>query len=179
MTEWTDLMVDVETTGTNPGVNGIIQLSAILFNLKEKKVGPCFDVCPSILPLRSWCMDTREFWMVKNRSVFETIVARQEDGQTAFLKFFHWVREHNPTHFWAKPLSFDWPFVASSMEQCGLPMPMHYRYARDMNSYMAGLNGCADHPIVEKEVPFPAGGSQHNALHDCGWQIDQLFYASR
>ena len=80
---------------------------------------------------------------------------------------------------WMKPTHFDWGFVASHMEQVGLIMPLHYRYARDLNSYMAGLTGKPDHVSVEKEVPFPAGGKEHDALYDTAWQVDQLFFATR
>lgn len=179
---WTDCMVDTETTGVDPDRNAIIQLSGIKFNLAERKVGPMFDRCPSRLPKRMWSDDTREFWLSKNRPVYDSIIARSEPGLAVFTDFFRWVGQDaapEGLRFWAKPVTFDWGFVASHMEQCDLPMPFHYRYARDMNSFMAGLNGNADHPSVENEVPFPEGGSLHNALHDAAWQIDQLFYAMR
>ena len=181
-TLWTDVMIDVETTGLNPHLNGIIQISAIKFNLEERKVGPMFDKCPSLLPFRQWDQGTRSFWMEKNRDVYADIVARVEDGPTVYRDFFQWFRrdpqpEDTGIRAWMKPTHFDWGFVASHMQQVDLPMPVHYRYARDLNSFMAGLTGKPDHVSVEQEVPFPKGGKEHNALHDCAWQIDQLFHA--
>lgn len=96
-----------------------------------------------------------------------------------FEDFINWVDVDAPEggyRFWAKPLTFDWPIVASHLEQLGLPMPFHYRIARDMNSYIAGMHGDAKHPDAESEVVF--NGKPHNALHDCGYQIDVLFHAA-
>lgn len=179
--EWTDVMVDVETTGLNSHINGIIQLSAIKFNLESRKIGPVFDRMPMLLPFRQWDEDTRNFWQVKNRNVYMEIVGRQEPGPQVFLDFYEWVRSHpqpeNGIRTWMKPTHFDWGFLASHMQQVDRPMPLHYRYARDLNSFMAGLTGKPDHVSVEKEVPFPEGGKEHNALHDNVWQIEQLFHA--
>ncbi|MGN6819315.1 MAG: 3'-5' exoribonuclease domain-containing protein, partial [Sphingomonas sp.] len=78
---------------------------------------------------------------------------------------------------WAKPLSFDWPFVASHFEQLGGRMPFHYRIARDLNSFIAGLRGIPEHTSMEEIVPN--NGDKHNALHDCAFQIDCLMHAKR
>ena len=179
MLRMTDVMVDTETTGLNPQTSAIIQLSAIKFNFKERAIGQMFDRAPAMLPMRSWHEGTREFWMVKNRATYDELIIRQEEARPVFLDFFNWIGKDEPEggyRFWAKPTSFDWPIVASHMEQLGLPMPMHYRIARDMNSFIAGLRGEPDHYSFEEEVPF--NGTPHNALHDCAWQLDVLFHAA-
>lgn len=176
MTQMTDIMVDVETTGLNPQTSSIIQLSAIKFNFVERKIGSIFDRCPVPLPFRNWNDSTREFWLVKNRKVYEQIILRQEEARPVFLDFVNWVDTDAPEgghRFWAKPLSFDWGFVASHLEQLGLPMPFHYRIARDMNSFAAGMAGDPEHPDLESGIEFK--GDEHNGLHDCAFQIDCLF----
>lgn len=179
--EWTDIMVDVETTGLNSHINGIIQLSAIKFNLEKRKIGPVFDRMPMLLSFRQWDEDTRNFWQVKNRQVYLEIVKRQEPGEKVYRDFYSWIGVHpqpeTGIRTWMKPTHFDFPMVSSHMQQVGLPMPLHYRYARDLNSYMAGLSGSPQHVSVENEVPFPEGGLPHNALYDNIWQIEQLFHA--
>jgi len=175
--DMTDIMVDLETMGTSPSDTGIIQLSAIKFNYETGEIGDCFDRCPMPLPRRRWDDATRDFWLGKNRKVYEGIVTRAEPGVQVFNDFDQWVLEGRNAEyrFWSKPLSFDWPFLASHYEQLGRTMPFHYRYARDMNSFIAALHGSAEHVSYEDIVPFE--GDKHNALHDCAWQIDCLLHA--
>jgi hypothetical protein len=170
-------MVDVETMGLNPHTSGLIQLSAIKFNLATREIGEVFDRCPAPLPFRSWNDGTRSFWLEQNRSVYDQIMLRTEDGPKVFFDFVDWVGKDNQNgelRFWAKPLSFDWGFVASHLEQLSLPMPFYYRIARDLNSFAAGVMGNAEHPDLESLVEF--NGDQHNALNDCAFQIDCLFH---
>lgn len=108
------------------------------------------------------------------------IVARQEEPVPVFADFFAFAAApqlSNGLRFWAKPLQFDWTFVDQHFQQMGKPMPFHYRYARDMNSFISGLRANPEHQGMEAVVPFT--GEPHNALHDAANQIDQLFAAKR
>jgi hypothetical protein len=174
--EMTDLMVDIETMGTSPR-DGMIQLSAIEFNYETGELGDMFDRCMTPLPFRGWNDGTRDFWLGKNRAVYDSIVARQEPGEQVLRDFFDW-RRNKEARFWSKPLTFDWPFLADHLDQLGLPMPFHYRYARDLNSFMAGLSGSVEHPSYAEEA-IENGGIKHNGLHDCAYQIDLLMHAKK
>lgn len=178
MADMTDIMVDVETTHTNPHLGAILQLSAIKFNYETGEVGDHFDRCPMWLPLRGWSEGTREFWS-KHWNVYEKIVARSEPAEPVFHDFVDFAHEGAPDNgfrFWSKPLSFDWPFVNSHLEQLGLRMPFSFRIARDMNSFMAGMSGNAQHPeYASQNIEFK--GEVHNALHDTAFQIDVLLKA--
>lgn len=178
MGEMTDMMVDVETTDTNPSCGAIIQLSAVKFNYDTGEVGSVFDRCPMPLPFRRWNDSTRDFWMGQNREVYLQLVARAEPAMQVFLDFTAFALAGAPQggyRFWAKPISFDWSFVASHYEQFDAPMPFHFRHARDLNTWMAALRGNPQHPNMEAVVPFH--GDRHNGLHDCAYQIDMLFAA--
>lgn len=178
MGEMTDMMVDVETTDTNPGLGGIFQLSAVKFNYNTGEIGGLFDRCPMLLPKRRWSDDTREWWMGQKRDVYNGIIARAEPAVPVFADFGRFALDGAPRggfRFWSKPLSFDWPFVADHFAQLDQPMPFHFRIARDLNTWMAALRGRPDHPDMEAIVPFH--GDRHNGLHDCAYQIDMLFAA--
>lgn len=180
MAEMTDIMVDVETTDTNAAEGGIIQLAAIKFNYQTGEIGQAFDRCPTLMPFRRWSDGTRDFWFGKNRKVLNTIVARQEPYQQVFSDFFKFAAApevEGGLRFWAKPVQFDWSFIASHFEQLDLPMPFHYRYARDMNSFISGLRGDPQHFEMASIIPFE--GSAHNALHDTAYQLDCLFAAKK
>src|SRR3546814_6209631 len=115
----TDIMVDLETTGTKPAYSGILQLAAVKFNLEEQQIGETFDRCPSLLPNRFWDEGTREFWGTMP-AIYGSFVARQEDAEEVFIDFSKWVTKDAPSsgyRFWAKPTTFDWTMLASHFEQ--------------------------------------------------------------
>ena len=177
---FTDIMVDIETTGTLPEYNGIIQLAAVKFNLDTREVSPnIFDRALSLAPNRFWDEGTRQFWQ-KHPGVYRGLMERAELPHKVLSDFYNWVLLDQPDieggyRFWAKPVSFDWPFLASYMRQHGMEMPFHYRYACDMNSYIRGLRSNPEHYKLEDEIPFE--GEEHNAKWDCFHQIQVLFAA--
>jgi DNA polymerase III epsilon subunit-like protein len=177
---FTDIMVDLETTGTNPAYNQILQLAAVKFNLETREVGTdLFDRALLPAPNRFWQEDTRDFWS-KLPTVYSSIVQRAEDPKEVLVDFYDWVAKDQPDieggyRFWAKPITFDWNFVASYYAQYGLPLPFHYRYARDVNSYAAGLRGAPAHVSLDNIVS-DFTGVEHNAKWDCLYQIEVLFH---
>jgi hypothetical protein len=175
-------MVDIETTGTNYWRNGIIQISAVKFDYGTQQVSPeFFDRCLRLHPGREWDAGTRQWW-TKQGTVLQQIEARAEDPYTVVHDFYHWLLKDWPTErpeglqFWSKPTSFDHPFLTSYLEMFGFQMPCHYRFARDLNSFMAGLSGKPGHPEIPVEPAFV--GDSHNALYDVIHQIQMLFAMS-
>lgn len=174
-----DVMVDIETTGTNFERNAIIQIAAVKFDYETGQVcHDTFDRCLHIHPGRDWDFETRAWW-VKQGSVLQEIQARGEDPYTVCRSFYEWLLTDWPAdrpeglQFWSKPSHFDHPFISNYFKMFGLDMPCHYRFARDLNSFMAGLSGRTTHP--EFVVAFE--GAEHNALYDCFHQIKLLFAA--
>lgn len=178
MAEMTDIMVDIETTGTSPGFSGILQIAAVKFNLETGDVDPVvFDRCPVMLPNRFWSDSTRDFWN-KFPRILEGLLMRQEDAYQVFQDFGLFASGHSaPLRFWSKPLSFDWPMIASHYEQLGLMMPFHYRTARDLNTYIACCSDRGADHIDMKHIEDAHQGPLHNALSDCVLQIKMAFEA--
>ena len=178
----THIMIDCETTGVTPDLAGVIQLAGIKFNPDTLEVGASFEGCPMILPRRRWDDGTRKFWMQDNRAVLETIIARQQPARGVFQAFADFCCADAPFGgfvFVAKPVKFDWPMIESNMLDLDIPFPFSHGKYLDMHSWISGLRGQAAKTTIEDEVPFPAGGDKHNALHDCAWQIDCMFHAKR
>lgn len=176
--DYPDIMIDVETTGTRPEHSAVIQIAAVRFNLQEGTVdaSDMFDRCLAVAPNRYWDEDTRQWWQGKNLKVYHQICARMEDPTIVMRAFRDWSvakKVDEPLRFWAKPTSFDYALMQSYFRQFDLHNPYHFRYARDMNSYMAGLAGRPEHRQLDVEF----AGSQHNALHDVLHQIKTLFAA--
>lgn len=181
MSLMTDMMVDIETMGTNPHTAGIFQISAIKFNYETEELGDMFDRYPTPLPFRGWSDSTREFWLGgQNRPVYEQLVARAEPSLPVYQDFVKFATDDAPSggyRFWSKPTTFDFMFIADALESLGMAMPFDFRLARDLNSFAAGLKGNPDKPRLEDDVEF--NGDKHNGLHDCAFQIDCLFHVKR
>jgi hypothetical protein len=175
----TDVMLDIETTGTDAGNNAIIQIGAVKFNFDTEAIGGVFDRCLAIAPRRYWDEGTRTWWRGQNQGVFNDIIARMEEPEPVLRDLIAWANEGAAPlglRMWAKPISFDFGFVQSYMNQYGLPMPFHYRHARDLNTFIAAQAGGADHYEME-HIEYPTGA--HNAVVDCVDQLKRLFAAKR
>jgi 3' exoribonuclease, RNase T-like len=182
ITRYPDLMVDIESTGSpdDMGVDtiGCIQIGAVKFNADTQEVGPFFKRSLTLAPNRHWGEGTRQFWMGPNKPVFDKIVAQMEDPQQVIRDFFAFgtapdVAEGG-ARFWAKPTTFDYSIIHSYMRQYNLPIPWHFRQARDLNTYMAALAGSARHQPMDHIEPV---GTAHDALDDCFYQLKMLFAA--
>jgi hypothetical protein len=173
---FTDIMVDIETGGTDPSHSPILQIAAVKFDLATKQVDATsmFDRCLRIPEGRFWDESTRAWWANQNQAVFQDIVSRAEDPKTVLIAFADWVGYQNPkpVKLWAKPISFEWAFIQGYFRQFEVPNPFHYRYGRDLNTYLEG-KGVEDPFKFAKTIPFD--GDAHNALHDVLNQIKVLF----
>jgi len=172
-----DYMIDVETTGTNPQDNAIIQIAAVRFNRHTKEIDHrMFDRALHVPVGRYWSEDTRDWWMGKP-DVLRGILSRAEPADIVIKAFWDWVAEGSsicPRVFWAKPTTFDYQFIASYFRQFGLMQPFHYREAVDLNSYLLGKGHENRFQYWKTIEPV---GDAHNALHDCLYQIRAVFNA--
>ena len=173
--QFTDIMVDLETTGTDPSHSAVIEIGAVLFNYDTGEFGPTFNRCPDLLPMRFWDEGTREWWLNDKADLLASIYDRMEPAALVWNDFADFVGPYyGDLRFWAKPTSFDFPLVASHFRQLGIEMPFHYRLARDLNSFIAGLKGAANHPPM---AHVPQVGTSHSALDDCWYQLSVLLHA--
>lgn len=176
--KYTDVMIDLETTGTMPDRTAIIQISAVKFNLETREVDPnFFDRCLSIPPHRFWDQSTAAWWAKQKPSTLRDILARQEDPRIVITDFAKWAYQTPKLRFWSKPTTFDFMFLSSYFNDEGLANPFHYsmsnqvNYSNDLNSFLTGLH----YPNKVPEIAWTAGGSAHNALDDTLNQLKWLF----
>jgi DNA polymerase III alpha subunit (gram-positive type) len=171
-----DVMVDLETTGTSPDYAGILQLSAVKFNLEKREIGEQFDRCLLLPNSRFWQEDTRHWWGTQKVEVLSEILKRAEDPRTVMQAFADWCgySHYEPLRFWSKPISFDWPFLQSYLKMFEIANPFHYRNAMDLNTFMRGVT---NRSWVTPEVEYEFVGDAHNAIMDSINQIGVLFAA--
>lgn len=173
-----DYMIDIETTGLNPGRHAMIQLSAVPFNLETQEVADTFfDSYLSIPEWRHFHTETLQWWMSKNRNVYEHICANQGSIVKALHDFASFVQTYTidgvRPNFWMKR-PFDWMFVESYYRDFEIKCPFHYQNVIEMTSYLKGTVLSDTTPVVEGLVKE---GVAHNAYWDCKNQINLLFGA--
>jgi DNA polymerase III alpha subunit (gram-positive type) len=169
----TDVMVDIETTGTDPYHSAMIQLAAIQFNYETGDIGPTFNRCLSMPANRYWDESTRQWWGQQKPGILQGILSKAEEPQPVVEAFHRYIIEAGRLRFWSRG-SFDWWFIQSYMSQYNLPMPFAFNKAMDLRAFQAGLFGKPDEPDMSW-LTHP--GDAHNALYDCVVQLKRLFSA--
>jgi DNA polymerase III alpha subunit (gram-positive type) len=167
-------MVDIETTGTNASHNAVIQLAGVAFDLDNQKIHTesMFDQCLGIPPNRFWAEDTRDWWASQPEHILGGIWSRMRDPAQVMREFNQWVLEtaegETPV-LWAKPISFEWPFLEQYYQTFGIAIPFGYWEANDLNSWCRarGL------PTLSRDIEVQ--GDAHNALSDVLHQLEVLF----
>lgn len=173
--DYPDVMVDLETTGTDFGHCAIIQISAVRFNLREKLVAPdFFDRCLMIPQDRFWQEGGREFW-IKRKELYGKIQSRMEDPLAVLRAFSEWVGGDGKNRvLWAKPSHFESPFLQNYFTRFDVRNPFFYRTTTDLNSFFRGLYYPDPVPDFERTLEFV--GELHNGLHDTLHQLKVLFH---
>ena len=171
---WTDIMVDLETTGTDSRTAAIIQLSAVMFNLETGEIGPQFDECLTVSPesRRYWDQKTYMWWTsnVNRKAILEEISSRGRDPYDVIVDFLKWNGDNGaPKHFWSKPSHFDYNLLDSYFRDYHFNNPFIYWKARDMRSYLLGLY--FPDPLPDLRLQ---SDDAHNALADTLFQVKEL-----
>lgn len=166
-----DVMTDLETTGTDPSHAAIIQIAAVRFDYDTGQIGDAFCASLHVPPTRFWDESTRAWWM-KQGETYDRIVSQAVDPEYVFKAFRDWCiagATLQSQRLWAKPISFEWPFLQSYARQYNVELPFHYRNAVDLNSFTRGLSRqISDEPFG---YDLPMEGDAHNALDDVFHQI--------
>lgn len=171
---YTDVQVDIETTGTRPDRSAIIQIGAVKFNMNDRTVSPqIFNRSLSIPSWRSWDEDTREWWS-RMPDVFSSIMKKAENPAIVMRDFADWsIQPGQPLRFWAKPTTFDFMFITSYLKDFNQPVPFDFREANDLNTFLRGIYH--PNPIDRSDEPKMTG-TAHDAIHDALFQTKLLFH---
>lgn len=193
MTVFRNVMVDLETTGMDARSAGILSIAAIPFNINgvtiDTSKNAFYEVCnPFTLFNRRWDHRTLNWHMDTDTGLVdpETTdpIEKDQPVQHTLLNFTEFVANECVTSvkFWSRPAHFDYPIVASHLEQCEhneefrndsvyTPPMFHYRNVRDVATFCETMN-----PVFDpKGVPF--AGKKHNALDDVRYNISCMMNA--
>lgn len=175
-----DVMVDIETTGVQPDLTSMIQLSAVKFNLKQRKIDTSapFDQCMFPLPRRFWDEGTRNWWMKEDHYpvLTEKIMPKMRDPRTVLQEFTAWMGGA-PAHgvrMWSRG-RFDDQFISSHLRDCDMQQIFDYRAVTDLRSFEFALF----YPgAIPSEGDLGLGefqGARHDGIADCFHQLRRLF----
>lgn len=168
---FTDVMVDLETTGVSPDENAIIQIAAVRFNVKTLDVDgdDMFNRCLLMPTKRFWDESTRDWWL-QRRETLQSIMERQENPMNVMRDFCSWAVPKDGSYkyrFWSKPSHFDYMFLQSYAKQFQMGFPFDFREAQDMRSFIRGLYFPGD--VIDPGIAME--GVAHDALFDTLHQI--------
>ena len=172
MSKYTDVMIDLETFGTDSNAV-IVVIAGIKFNRAEptKPLGNMETFYVRIDP--ESCKkagltvneQTLNWWHSQPlNSRYEAVENPDRlPLKTALLKFSEWLRETPTTkRIWAKGTDFDCVILSNAYKAVNLPTPWKFWNVRDLRTLMdiAGV----------KNSDLPSG-DMHHALQDCHRQI--------
>lgn len=168
---YTDVMIDLESSGCDPNTGAIIEIGAVKFNLFECKIGESFKISLKMPGNRYWDEDTRKFWSAR-LPLFNEIVKDEVDTYEGFKQFIDWVNKDTISpRGWSKPLSFDLPFIASYCRQYEIINPFKHWEQRDVRSFMTGIYG-EKLPKLEMRDGLVEHDALADALNQTLWVVD-------
>lgn len=170
-----DVMIDIETTGTDPSHAAIIQIAAVKFDLQRHEVCPDFFCVSLTVPNNKfWEQGTLDFWG-RNREVYNSIMRNALPPKDVMESLSNWCLPVNNEyiHLWASPITFEYPMLQAYFQTFNVMNPFHYRRTYDMWSYICGLYNTTTPPKFD--IQFE--GKPHNAIDDVLHQLRVLFHA--
>ena len=179
-------MVDIETTGTKPDINHVVEISIVPFDLVPNSI----IVSPPEYHLkfklnhnqlhRTYNQQTMVWWGKQTKviadDVFSQFYNEEINNKNVLLQLAVFITQlsKGDTQFWAKPNSFDFMFMQSLFEDLGVIFPFRYWMAVDMAGFCAGLafkqQKVLDYTIYKPEVREKA----HDSMGDCYFQLDWI-----
>lgn len=178
MIKYTQLMVDLETLGTNTDCP-VISIGATWFCLETKTIGDTFyaifDVADQIdTRTRFADASTFKWWLSQGNSAKAVFKDNPLPTKVVLEKFREWIMVHVGSKSkttkkcfpWGNSNSFDLVIMESLFKDYGVTCPWIYYNQRDLRTFRDLI---ANGAKVEKL------GTDHNALDDCISQIKFMF----
>lgn len=184
-----DIMLDIETLGTEPGAP-VLQIGAMAFDRNtldgDDWMFEPFKVHVDLqsnfdVDLKEVTAGTLAFWFQQEPALAYDVLFGDVDRVGVFdalKQLIDWTdkvaatAEAHPDEFlwWAKGPDFDMVLLETAARAVGLTMPWKYNSKRDLRT-VQDITGNPD-----KELPIFYHAGEHDALADCEYQIKVLRY---
>jgi hypothetical protein len=174
MSQWFDLMIDLETMGLPPD-GAVVSVGAAFFNLDTCTLGPTFN---RVVNLATAVRDggtlnpgTVMWWLGQSQAARDSIRFSGEDIRTTLIDLGGFITEHSRSQdvrVWGNGSDFDLTLLNSAYLRSGIKTPWSpfktrcFRTVRNM------------YPAVVYDTDDKGEGA-HNALADAIFQAKHLF----
>jgi len=174
-TEFTHLMVDLETMGTQPDAP-IVSIGAVFFEPSTGLTGPAFyetiDLASAMSSGALPDAATILWWLRQSSDIRSAILVDTLPLDEGLMALHAFIRQHAVTgmanvQLWGNGASFDNVLLRRSYERAGLPCELTLHNDRDVRTLVELGKAIGIDP--RNELPFD--GHQHNALADAMHQV--------
>lgn len=181
MIKYSQLMVDIESLGTNPDCP-VISIGAAWFDIKTKTIGPTFKMVCSLedqIDTRTRFVDsaTLKWWLQQNNAARQIFKDGAKPTKEVLETFRHWImttagagtksQTAKKCFPWGNSNSFDLVILESIFKDYGVITPWNYYSQRDLRTFKEFV---AKGAKVEKLL-----GTNHDCLDDAINQINYIF----
>lgn len=176
--KYTDLMIDIETTGRTPGC-AIIQIAAVPFNINTGEVSiNTFKMSINLdHQLKSgkgftYCKNTYKWWMNENPLLFKKLSKsnnKYNQVSSEFQKYFKSLKDNQKIRVWGNSNRFDLGIIEGWYKKAiGFKFEPFWNtwLERDVRT-LASLDD-----KLKRSTKFV--GTKHDAIDDCKHQIKYL-----
>lgn len=165
-----DFQVDIETTGTTGSRCAMLQLAIVPFDFSLGRISQRVFCENLVMPWsRLWEEPTRDWWAKQDPAVWQRVTENPQPVRDVLYRAQQFVRDVSGALYqprlWAKPISFEWPFLQSYFAEFDVDNPFHFRDCIDLQSFIRGMRNNPGAPAFDYEVPMI--GDAHYALDDC------------
>lgn len=178
MTQFFDLMIDIETAGLPP-TGALLSIGAVFFDLHTCTLGPTFNrtihLASSVKHGGTVDAGTVLWWLRQGDEARKAVAYGGEPLDLVLTDFNAWIAQtcrHEDVRPWGNGSAFDLTIIGGAYKRLSMPAPWRYfnercfRTARNL------------HPGVEYN-PDDKGADAHNALADAVFQAQHLFEIRR
>ena len=178
-----DIMVDLETLGRT-GEYSIIQTAAIAFNIEDGTHIKTFNMKSNIEKDEHFKVDARtlKWWLETDKELlYDLIKDNEHSTKRIFYDFYRWIwsleEEYENIYLWGNGILFDNKIIKETFEKYSVEYPINYRCDRDLRTVVDMASRKLNVTTEELKNKFKANNTKpHNALNDCGVQIELLTY---
>lgn len=174
MTQFFDLMVDIETCGLPPD-GALLSIGAVFFDLHTQTLGPTFNQTINLTSsvARGGVMDpgTVLWWLRQGDEAPKSVAYGGMPIDDVLTNFSAWIKEtcrHEDVRPWGNGSSFDLTILNSAYLRSGIRTPWWFANERDFRTVRNM------YPAVVYD-PAEKGDGAHNALADAIFQARHLF----